>query len=62
LVQLSYAIVVATQYSLSVVTYDAECGKPTDDDITNIVMIEFDCRLGAFARHWLCANPITRRS
>ena len=28
-------------------TYDAECGKLTADDISNIVMIEFDCRPGA---------------
>ena len=45
--QLSYAIVVAKPLSLSVVTYDAESNKLTAYDITNIVMIEFNCGQGA---------------
>jgi len=49
LVQLSYAIGVAKPLSLFVETYGSECGKLSDDDITNILKIEFDCRPGAIA-------------
>jgi ABC-type uncharacterized transport system ATPase subunit len=45
--QLSYEIVVAKPLSLSAVTYDAESNKLTAYDITNVVMIEFNCRQGA---------------
>jgi hypothetical protein len=47
-----YAIVVVKPFSLSVGTSDAECNKLTAYEITNIVMIDFDCRQGAIVcRH-----------
>merc|ERR1712232_1278764 len=57
LVQLSYAIGVAKPLSLFVETYGSECGKLTDEDITNIVKIEFDCRPGAIAQSLALREP-----
>jgi len=49
LVQLSYAIGVAKPLSLFVETYGTEQGGLTEDDVTNIIKIAFDCRPGAIA-------------
>ena len=49
LVQLSYAIGVAKPLSLFVETYGTENGALTEDDITNVIKVEFDCRPGAIA-------------
>jgi len=49
LVQLSYAIGVAKPLSLFVETYGTEQGALTEDDITNVIKIAFDCRPGAIA-------------
>jgi S-adenosylmethionine synthetase len=49
LVQLSYAIGVAKPLSLFLETYGTEQGSLTEEDITNILKIEFDCRPGAIA-------------
>merc|ERR1711966_393045 len=49
LVQLSYAIGVAKPLSLFVETYGTENGALTEEDITNIIKVEFDCRPGAIA-------------
>merc|ERR1712066_133368 len=57
LVQLSYAIGVATPLSLFVETYGTEQGALTAVDITNIIKIEFDCRPGAIAMSLALREP-----
>merc|ERR1712176_1637003 len=57
LVQLSYAIGVAKPLSLFVETYGSECGKLTADDITNVLKIECDARLGAIAVQLALREP-----
>merc|ERR1719484_185156 len=57
LVQLSYAIVVATPLSLFVETYGTEQGSLTPDTITNIVKLNFDARPGALARDLVLRQP-----
>merc|ERR1712007_280450 len=49
LVQLSYAIGVAKPLSLFVETYGTHIGGLSQDSITNVLKIEFDCRPGAIA-------------
>jgi len=49
LVQLSYAIGVAKPLSLFVETYGTHQGAHTEDSITNVIKIAFDCRPGAIA-------------
>merc|ERR1739848_715586 len=49
LVQLSYAIGVAKPLSLFVETYGTQIGGLSQDSITNVLKIEFDCRPGAIA-------------
>jgi len=61
LVQLSYAIGVPKPLSVFVETYGTEQHGLTPTDITNIIKMNFDCRPGAIAVHWLCVNPSTRR-
>jgi len=43
--------------SLFVEAYGSECGKLTDEDITNIVKIEFDARPGAIATSLALREP-----
>jgi len=57
LVQLSYAIGVAKPLSLFLETYGTEQGSLTEDDITNILKIEFDCRPGAIATSLALREP-----
>merc|ERR1712176_389092 len=57
LVQLSYAIGVAKPLSLFVETYGTEQGALTAVDITNVIKIEFDCRLGAIAQSLALREP-----
>jgi len=57
LVQLSYAIGVAKPLSLFLETYGTEQGSLTEEDITNILKIEFDCRPGAIATSLALREP-----
>jgi len=57
LVQLSYAIGVAKPLSLFVETYGTEQGDLSADDITDIIKIAFDCRLGAIAQSLALREP-----
>jgi S-adenosylmethionine synthetase len=57
LVQLSYAIGVAKPLSLFLETYGTEQGSLTEDDVTNILKIEFDCRPGAIATSLALREP-----
>ena len=54
---MSYAIGVAKPLSLFVETYGTEQGSLTADDITNIIKVEFDCRLGAIAQSSALREP-----
>eukprot|EP00812_Abedinium_dasypus_P010707 NODE_430_length_1568_cov_454.823529.p1 GENE.NODE_430_length_1568_cov_454.823529~~NODE_430_length_1568_cov_454.823529.p1 ORF type:complete len:455 (+),score=124.68 NODE_430_length_1568_cov_454.823529:83-1447(+) len=49
LVQLSYAIGVAKPLSVFVETYGTHIAGLDEDDITNVLKMEFDCRPGAIA-------------
>jgi len=57
LVQLSYAIGVAKPLSLFVETYGTEQGPLTEQDITNVIKIAFDCRPGAIAMSLALREP-----
>jgi S-adenosylmethionine synthetase len=57
LVQLSYAIGVAKPLSLFLETYGTEQGSLTEEDITNILKVEFDCRPGAIATSLALREP-----
>jgi len=57
LVQLSYAIGVAKPLSLFLETYGTEQGSLTEEDVTNILKIEFDCRPGAIATSLALREP-----
>lgn len=57
LVQLSYAIGVAKPLSVYVETFGSELGNLTADDITDVIKLEFDCRLGVIARSLQLREP-----
>jgi len=57
LVQLSYAIGVAKPLSLFLETYGTQQGSLTEEDVTNILKIEFDCRPGAIATSLALREP-----
>merc|ERR1711957_945576 len=57
LVQLSYAIGVAKPLSLFLETYGTQQGSLTEEDVTNIPKIEFDCRPGAIATSLALREP-----